>query len=90
MASWQGAPLPPVGKRGFEQMYPASDFPCPAYAVLGNHDYQRWPESKVDAELEYARSGRNGGRRNPLDDALALVSLCFSREESTDYVPGAR
>ncbi len=45
----------------FEEMYPASDFPCPAYAVLGNHDYQRWPESKVDAELEYARSGRNGG-----------------------------
>jgi tartrate-resistant acid phosphatase type 5 len=39
-------------------MYPASDFPCPAYAVLGNHDYQRWPGSKVDAELEYARSGR--------------------------------
>jgi tartrate-resistant acid phosphatase type 5 len=44
----------------FEQMYPAKDFPCPAYAVLGNHDYQLWPESKVDAELEYARSGRNG------------------------------
>jgi tartrate-resistant acid phosphatase type 5 len=41
-------------------MYPASDFPCPAYAVLGNHDYQRYPESKVDAELEYARTGRNG------------------------------
>jgi tartrate-resistant acid phosphatase type 5 len=48
-------------KTNFEEMYPASDFPCPAYAVLGNHDYQRWPESKVDAELEYARSGRNGG-----------------------------
>ncbi len=45
----------------FEEMYPASDFACPAYAVLGNHDYQRWPESKVDAELEYARSGRNAG-----------------------------
>jgi tartrate-resistant acid phosphatase type 5 len=44
----------------FEQMYPADDFPCPVYAVLGNHDYQRWPESKVDAELEYARSGRSG------------------------------
>ena len=44
----------------FEQMYPVDDFPCPAYAVLGNHDYQRWPESKVDAELAYARSGRNG------------------------------
>jgi tartrate-resistant acid phosphatase type 5 len=45
----------------FEQMYPSNDFACPAYAVLGNHDYQRWPESKVDAELEYARSGRPGG-----------------------------
>jgi len=45
----------------FEEMYPTGDFPCPAYAVLGNHDYQRWPESKVDAELEYARSGRNSG-----------------------------
>ena len=44
----------------FEQMYPAKDFPCSVYAVLGNHDYQRWPESKVDAELAYARSGRNG------------------------------
>jgi 3',5'-cyclic AMP phosphodiesterase CpdA len=42
-------------------MYPATDFPGPAYAVLGNHDYQRFPESKVDAELEYARSGRHGG-----------------------------
>ena len=45
----------------FEDMYPASEFPCPAYAVLGNHDYQRYPESKVDAELAYARSGRSGG-----------------------------
>lgn len=40
----------------FEEMYPAQVFDCPAYAVLGNHDYQRWPESKVDAELEYART----------------------------------
>ncbi len=42
----------------FEQMYPADVFNCRAYAILGNHDYQRWPESKVDAELEYARSGK--------------------------------
>jgi tartrate-resistant acid phosphatase type 5 len=41
----------------FEEMYPASDFVCPAYAILGNHDYQMFPESKVDAELEYARTG---------------------------------
>jgi tartrate-resistant acid phosphatase type 5 len=41
----------------FEQMYPAEVFACPAYAILGNHDYQRWPDSKVAAELEYARIG---------------------------------
>jgi tartrate-resistant acid phosphatase type 5 len=41
----------------FEQMYPADVFPVPAYAILGNHDYQKWPESKVDAELEYAKRG---------------------------------
>jgi tartrate-resistant acid phosphatase type 5 len=46
-------------KTHFEDLYPAQDFPCPAYAVLGNHDYQYYPESKVDAELEYARSGRS-------------------------------
>jgi hypothetical protein len=42
----------------FEEMYPADLFDCLAYAILGNHDYQRWPESKVDAELEYARTGK--------------------------------
>jgi tartrate-resistant acid phosphatase type 5 len=45
-------------QKQFEEMYPADIFACPAYAILGNHDYQRWPESKVDAELEYARVGR--------------------------------
>ena len=43
---------------GFEMMYPGDVFGCPAYAVLGNHDYQRWPESKVEAELAYARAGK--------------------------------
>jgi tartrate-resistant acid phosphatase type 5 len=70
----------------FEDMYPSTAFPCPAYAVLGNHDYQRFPESKVDAELEYAR--RQGTRwtmparwyrfelpaKNPLVTFLALDS----------------
>jgi tartrate-resistant acid phosphatase type 5 len=41
----------------FEQMYPAEVFPGPAYAILGNHDYQKWPESKVNAELAYAKGG---------------------------------
>jgi tartrate-resistant acid phosphatase type 5 len=70
----------------FEQMYPASDFPCSAYAVLGNHDYQYWPDSKVDAELEYARRGRTRWTmparwyrfefpaKNPLITFLALDS----------------
>ncbi len=47
----------------FEEMYPADVFACPAYAIPGNHDYQRWPESKVAAELEYARVGMNGASR---------------------------
>ncbi len=44
----------------FERMYPLEHFPCPAYSMLGNHDYQRLPPtvSKVEAELEYARIGR--------------------------------
>ncbi len=56
-----GGATSPRWQKQFEEMYPAGDFPCPAYAVLGNHDYQRWPDSKVDAELEYARSGKYGG-----------------------------
>ncbi|MEI9978258.1 MAG: metallophosphoesterase [Edaphobacter sp.] len=42
----------------FEEMYPADVFACPAYAIGGNHDYQRWPESKIASELEYARIGK--------------------------------
>jgi tartrate-resistant acid phosphatase type 5 len=40
----------------FELMYPESHFPGPAYAVLGNHDYERLGSSKVDAELAYGSS----------------------------------
>jgi len=73
-------------KTQFEDMYPKSTFDCPAYAIPGNHDYQRMPESKVEAELEYAR---NGGTRwtmpslwyrfdfpasNPLMTVIALDS----------------
>jgi hypothetical protein len=59
--NWYGAldsgARSPRWQTQFEAMYPAETFACPAYAILGNHDYQRWPESKVDAELEYARMG---------------------------------
>src|ERR1700735_3404867 len=44
-------------KTQFEEMYPKSVFDCPAYAIPGNHDYQSMPESKVAAELEYAKAG---------------------------------
>ena len=39
----------------FEEMYPKSAFDCPAYSVLGNHDYQMWSKSKVESELAYAK-----------------------------------
>ena len=60
--NWYG-PLPEGVKdkrwqTQFEEMYPKSAFDCPAYAIPGNHDYQRMPESKVAAELEYAETGR--------------------------------
>ena len=38
----------------FEQMCPSDLLDCRAYIVLGNHDYQYWPD-KVEAQLEYAR-----------------------------------
>ena len=37
----------------FEQMYPPSFFSGPAYAVLGNHDYETFRGDKVAAELAY-------------------------------------
>ncbi|MFT4111616.1 metallophosphoesterase [Silvibacterium sp.] len=42
---------------GFEQMYPASHFPGPVYAVLGNHDYEKRGSNKAEAELAYAKQG---------------------------------
>ena len=41
----------------FEQMYPVNVFNCPAYAILGNHDYEVLPQSKVTIELAYAQTG---------------------------------
>ncbi len=41
-------------KTQFEDMYPRTSFNCPAYAVLGNHDYQNAPTLKCNYQLEYA------------------------------------
>lgn len=81
----------------FEQMYPADTFSCPAYAVAGNHDYQKWPESKVDAELEYARMGNSRWtmparwysfefpKKNPLITFIALDSNMPYKDGSTSH-----
>ncbi|HEY4356064.1 MAG TPA: metallophosphoesterase, partial [Acidobacteriaceae bacterium] len=44
----------PRWQKQFEQMYPTSHFPGPAYAVLGNHDYEHKISNKVDLQLGYA------------------------------------
>jgi hypothetical protein len=44
-------------KTQFEEMYPQNSFNCPAYAVLGNHDYQYAPGLKCEYELAYAAAG---------------------------------
>ncbi|WP_263408741.1 metallophosphoesterase [Terriglobus tenax] len=73
-------------RTGFEEMYPRSVFDCTAYALLGNHDYQYFPESKVDAELAYAKKGHSRWtmpakwysfefpKKNPLITFIALDS----------------
>jgi tartrate-resistant acid phosphatase type 5 len=55
-----GGARSPRWQEQFERMYPVETFPCPAYSMLGNHDYQMLPPAvnKLEAELEYARSGR--------------------------------
>lgn len=62
--SWYGE-LPggaasPRWRAQFEELYPADVFPGPVYTMLGNHDYQTIPAdvNKVEAELEYARTGK--------------------------------
>jgi len=39
----------------FEEMYPPETFDCATYVIFGNHVYQYWPESKVEAELAYTK-----------------------------------
>ena len=45
----------PRWKTQFEEMYSADRYPGPAYAVLGNHDYETSRGNKVEAEVAYAR-----------------------------------
>jgi tartrate-resistant acid phosphatase type 5 len=49
-----GGVVSPRWKEGFEDMYPAADFPGPCWAMLGNHDYDEAGSHKVAAELSFA------------------------------------
>ena len=82
--SFKGGLKNPRWKTQFEEMYPASLFPGPCYAMLGNHDYDDEPVVKLEAQLAYARE--NPGTRwtmpakwyrqevNPLITMLVLDS----------------
>ncbi len=90
----------PRWQTSFEQMYPKSIFNCSAYAIPGNHDYQVMPESKVAAELAYARRGNTRWtmpslwyrftfpKNNPQITFIALDSNVFhegKKPEAHDY-----
>jgi tartrate-resistant acid phosphatase type 5 len=99
--NWYGAldggAKSPRWQTQFEEMYPASAFNCPAYAVLGNHDYQNWPDSKVEAELAYAKNGQTRftmparwytfefPAKNPLITFIALDSNVPRADGSTSH-----
>ena len=53
--SFKGGVDSPRWKTQFEDMYPAATFPGPCHALLGNHDYDDSPGTKLVAELQYAR-----------------------------------
>jgi tartrate-resistant acid phosphatase type 5 len=88
--NWYGAldggAKSPRWKTQFEDVYPKEDFNCPAYAILGNHDYQTWPGNKVQDEIEYSRNGQSRftmparwytfefPKKNPLITFIALDS----------------
>lgn len=54
--SFKGGVNSPRWKSGFEDMYPASIFPGPCWAMLGNHDYDEESGLKMAAQLDYADS----------------------------------
>jgi len=77
----------PRWKTDFEDVYPADVFPGPCWAMLGNHDYDDEPVTKLQAELGYQKA-KPGTRwtmpakwyrfswpaENPVIDALVLDS----------------
>lgn len=91
--NFDGGTACPRWETQFEQMYPASMFNCPCYAVLGNHDYERQPEGKQDSQVAYTGQGSKRWKmpakwyrfefpaQNPLVTFLALDSNYFTPDE---------
>ena len=46
----------PRWKEQFSDIYQKKDFPFPCHALLGNHDYDDEPVTKLAAELEYVKA----------------------------------
>jgi len=69
--SFYGKMTPDRFDRDFEKMYDAAALPCPFYACIGNHDYERaaygrTPEPrKYELELEYARTNPDSRWKMP-------------------------
>ena len=78
----EGGASSPRWVEAFEKLYPVELFPGPAYTMLGNHDYQTLPHTvnKVEAELEYARTGRGvDGKPTRWTPAVEVVHLRLSQ-----------
>lgn len=93
--AFKGGTSCPRWKTQFEDMYPASVFPGPCYAMLGNHDYDEEPKDKLAAELAYAKATPGTRwtmpakwyafefpRQNPLVKFIVLDSNYKNRVES--------
>lgn len=64
--NFYGKFLPEQFPQRFSGVYPKKDFPCPFYAMLGNHDYGPQYDSKqgrAKAEMQLARSRELPGSR---------------------------
>lgn len=86
------APDSPHWRAVFEDVYPAGDFDCPCYAVLGNHDYNDNADGPA-AQLRYAQ--RPGTRwRMPAkwyrfdvaDGDASLTVLALDSNESPKHL----
>lgn len=68
--NFYGKLIPERFKPHFEEMYPQSDFDCPFYACLGNHDYgpkydSNQGRAKAQMQLDYAKANPNSRWKMP-------------------------